>query len=168
MWCQFSLRQLLLTVAAVCGVLGFWCGTGIRSAYQRSAAIKVIEDLGGVVAFDYQWREDGTWDSRAVAPGSESMKKLFGKYYHAKVVEAQLFSGPNMAPQRFTDTEAAQISSLVDLKWLVLMDTNLTDEGLLQLTQLKNLQRLDLEGTLVTDAGVKRIEEALPNVRVFY
>jgi hypothetical protein len=42
-----------------------------------------------------------------------------------------------------------------------------TDADLVYLKGLFKLETLDMSGTQVTDAGVAKLEQALPNVRIY-
>ena len=56
---------------------------------------------------------------------------------------------------------------LRQLQSLSLADTQVTDAGLEHLKGLKELRSLDLTTTHVTDQGVKRLQQALPNCKIF-
>lgn len=161
---RFSLRAMLLAVT----VLGLWLGFQTNRIRQRAKAVELIESLGGHVSYDYR-RLHG-YDSQP--PGSPWMQWLFGKHYAAKVIEAELFAytnGPKRShPELFTDAEAKKIAVLTDLDWLVLFDTNVTDEGLRHFKALHRLSRLDLERTKVTTAGVMKLHEEMPLLRIVY
>ena len=94
--------------------------------------------------------------------------KFFGANYRAQVVEVQLFADRAMRPDLFGDEQAKQLAALPDIKWLVLMDTHITDRGLSHLMNLKQLERLDLEGSSVTASGVAKFNAASPDTKVFY
>ena len=55
-------------------------------------------------------------------------------------------------------------SGLTNLYRLDLMQTPITDEGLVHLSGLKNLKILIVHSTLVTDEGKMTLKEALPDV----
>ena len=58
------------------------------------------------------------------------------------------------------------VPDLAALQTLGLMDTKVTDAGLVHLTGLTNLQELGLGSTKVTDAGVADLQKALPNCEI--
>lgn len=161
---QFTLRALLVAMLGVASVSAYY---GNR-LFARSRAIRDLEALGASITYDYQWGQDGAWRPSASAPGSVWLKRLLGDDYLARAVEVQLFTGPKMSPHRFTDEHASRLAALADLKWLVLMDTKLTDDGLRCLARLRKLERLDIEGTTVTETGVHEFRQSLPNVKVFH
>jgi hypothetical protein len=161
---QFSLRALLVAMLVVAGAAALY-GNPLLA---RSLAIRDLEALGASITYDYRWGRDGAWRPNAHAPGPAWLKWLLGENYFASAVEVQLFADPKMSPHRFTDEQAARIAVLTELKWLVLMDTRLTDAGLKHLTSLRKLERLDLEGTAVTEAGVNDFKLSSPHVLVCY
>jgi internalin A len=59
-----------------------------------------------------------------------------------------------------------QLKNLTRLRWLYLVDTAVTDAGLLYLKDLSALRELQLEGTKVTDAGHARLKRALPRCHI--
>src|SRR5688572_774909 len=149
---QFRLSALLLLMSG----LGLWLGWQVSELHQKQQAVSVIEAVGGTVTYDYQWNTDHSWNPDAVPPGPAWLRQMLGDNYQANVVEIQLFAGSRQRPLRFTDADAKHLGVLHELKWLVLQDTNLTDQGLLHLRSLTKLERLDIEGTHVTEAGVRK------------
>ena len=161
---QFTLRALLVTILVVGGAIGLYASPLLA----RSRAIRDLEALGASITYDYQWGHDGAWRPKARAPGAAWLKRLLGENYCASPLEVQLFADTKMAPHRFTDEDAGRVAALAELKWLVLMDTQLTDGGLRRLARLSKLEGLDLEGSRVTEAGVQEFERSMPNVRVLH
>ena len=67
-----------------------------------------------------------------------------------------------------TDTDVENLKGLTQLKELGLNYTSVTDNGLEHLKGLKQLQQLDLRGTTkVTDVGVEKLQQALPNCKIY-
>jgi hypothetical protein len=162
-WQRFSLRTLFVVVT----VIGGWLAYEANRIHEQARAVAIIESLGGYV--DYDFRRRLGYD--AEPPGPRWLRSVLGEYYAAKVIEAQLSrDAPTLRgggrPELFTDEHARQIAVLVDLDWLVLDDTKMTDEGLQCLKSLKKLGRLDLEGTPVTEQGVMELRRALPQARI--
>ena len=161
---QYNLSVLFLLISGI----GLCLGWQFSELHKKQQAISAVEALGGTVVYDYQWSEDQHWNANAVPPGPAWLRRICGQNVSANVVEIQLFAGNRQNPQRFTDVEARRLAVLHELKWLVLQDTKLTDEGLAHFQSLTKLERLDIEGSLVTENGVEKLEAALPNLRVFY
>lgn len=145
-----------------------WAGREYGQIQQRARAVAMIENCGGTATYDYQWSPSKAWLPHAIPPGPRWIRQLLGDHFRANVVEVQLFAGSKKRPEAFTDAEAKQLSVLTEIKWLVLMDTKLTDTGLKHLGTLKKLERLDVEGSPVTEAGVQGLHRALPKARIFY
>ena len=58
------------------------------------------------------------------------------------------------------------LKGLTKLQTLYLMDTQVTDAGLVHLKGLTHLQMLLLEDTQVTEGGVQEQRQALPNCNI--
>ena len=69
---------------------------------------------------------------------------------------------------RITDAGLVHLQQLRKLEGLGLYSTGVTDEGLAHLHDLAGLKRLGLFSTKVTPQGIQRLEQALPDCRVWY
>jgi len=63
---------------------------------------------------------------------------------------------------------AEKVKGLTKLEWLYLMNTKVTDAGLVHLKGLTNLEELYLMNTKVTDAGVQELRKALPDCLIIH
>jgi hypothetical protein len=59
------------------------------------------------------------------------------------------------------------VKGLTQLEYLSLLDSQVSDAGLVHLKNLQGLQILLLNGSKVTDAGLREIRQALPRAKVF-
>jgi hypothetical protein len=66
-----------------------------------------------------------------------------------------------------TDDGLEHLSGMTKLSSLGLRKCNITDAGLKHLAALSNLHSLDLKHTQVTREGVKKLQQALPNCKIF-
>ena len=73
----------------------------------------------------------------------------------------------SLADTKVTDVGLEQLKGLESLEELNLEGTNVTDTGLEQLKGMKILDWLFLEGTQVTKDGVKKLQDALPQCRIY-
>jgi hypothetical protein len=64
------------------------------------------------------------------------------------------------------DSSLAVVARFQELRELSLIDTRITDAGLVYLRGLSHLESLDLRGTHVTPAAIARLQRALPRLRV--
>ena len=162
---RFSLRALLLITA----VIAVWLASHGNLAQKQRAAIAAIERLGGTIVYeDNDYMSFRRLPPDSTPPGVKWMRQLFGEQQGPRPVEIQLYMSADKAPERFTDNEAKLVGTLTELEWLVLMDTGLTDAGLMHFRNLRRLNRLDVEGTAVTERGAKELQKYLPNVRVYF
>ena len=67
---------------------------------------------------------------------------------------------------KITDKGLEQVKGLENLEYLNLYGTEITDAGLAHLTNLKKLKSLYLWQTKVTDEGVKKLQAAVPGVKI--
>ena len=67
---------------------------------------------------------------------------------------------------KITDKGTENLKGLVNLEYLNLYGTEIGDPGLTQLEGLKKLKSLYLWQTKVTDEGVKKLQEALPGLKI--
>jgi ATP-dependent DNA ligase len=58
------------------------------------------------------------------------------------------------------------LEKMTELRFLVLAGTNVSDAGLAYLKGMTQLREVMLHGTGVTDAGLKKLQEALPKLKV--
>ena len=87
----------------------------------------------------------------------------------ARRINAMVESGGSeldLINTQVTDAGLVHLSGLTSLRELYLGDTQITDAGLAHLRGLTSLRELDLINTQVTDAGVASLEQALPNCRI--
>jgi Leucine-rich repeat (LRR) protein len=67
---------------------------------------------------------------------------------------------------KVTDAGLEHLKDLSNLKVLSLVGTQVTDAGLEHLKSLSNLKELYVYGTKVTEEGGKKLQEALPKVKI--
>lgn len=166
--CQFSLRRMMALIAVIAIVAAIVARGSTEKMRRQQRAIRAIEALGGSIGYEHQWSDAGDWIEGAKWPGNTLLRRVLGNEYCSKPIEVQLFADAAMRPENFDDIAAEKIGALIDLKWLVLMDTSVTNEGLKHFASLRKLERLDLEGSRVTEEGVRRLQHALPRVQVHY
>ena len=157
-WYQFSLRALLIGVAAVCAVFAW----GIQVGGRRHQIICRLQKEGAGLAFRHQFDDSGTYLPSAKPPGMSVLKLVFGEFYAAQVRSIEL-----ARPKAFTDAEAREVAHLSELNWLAISNSEITDRGLEHLAKLRNLGRLDIEGCHVSKGAVQRLGETLPATRIF-
>ena len=130
-WYQYSLRSLFVLTILV-AVAGSWFGVKKQQKEQERAAVKAIEEMGGLVFYDYQ-----VHNRRAEPPGPAWLRAWLGDDFFAHPVAVRLNG------------------------------TKVTDAGLEHLSGSTKLFWLDLSGTKVTDEGVEKLQEALPNCKIY-
>ena len=179
---RFNVRGLIVVVL----VIGAGLGWIVRQAHIQRDAVAAITKVGGVVFYDWEWR-DGTSISGGKPWAPRWLVHLIGVDYfgHVTVVEFSMYPlptdatlevvGPRTQVQALDanspsvgDSELAHLTGLTNLSILDLAGTSVTDAGLARLTGLSHLKRLYLRGTHVTDAGAKKLERALPGLSIDY
>jgi len=143
---QFSLRSLLIFVLLV-SIGMSWLGVKLERARRQREAVDVIEELGGVVTYDY---EGGVANVDPSVP--KWAHELLGDDFFFDVVAVGVFR------RDFGDDEAIYLKRLTNLEVLTTFYIQITDAGLEHLEGLTSLRVLHLGGTQVTDAGLEHLE----------
>jgi len=174
---RYSLRTLLLVMAAVSIVMG-WFTARMKEARRQQAAVATIVSLSGLVIYDDQ--PDDLADAPTPSRVPRWLRNRLGDDFFRTAVHVVAFNDATMeaVPELpeirrldfvgspATDAGLAYASGLSRLEELNLSDTHITDAGLKHLTGLTRLRRLCLRGTSVTDEGVRRLQQALPHCEI--
>ena len=185
-WYQYSLGSLMLLTHVVS--LGMsWFAARMKAARQQKAAVEGLEKFGGQVLYDYEVDQSGNPlpFPRAKLPGPAWLRKQLGNDFFATVVELY-FSPPSVTDAglehlkglsqlqsltlegtQVTDAGLKRLTGLTQFRTLDLNETRVTDAALVHLKGLTKLSELDLHNTKVTNEGVKRLQQALPNCKIF-
>lgn len=150
---QFSLRTLMiliLVIAVPCALLG----RKIERKRRERAALKVIEECGGYVIYDYQREEQGGVKSEP--PGPKWLRDMLGDDFFGEVIG---FSSQSAAD----DAEMARLKDALGelpyLKVVGMCAPDLTDSGLANFAGLTQIETLSFwASTKVSDAGLQHLE----------
>ena len=178
-WYQFHLYHLLVLMAAVAiGCSWFVCRAA--NAKRQREAVEAIQQLGGHVAYDYEYDANDCYIPNARPSAPAWFCSLVGRDFVADVVTVCFGF-------RATDDDLENLRGFTKVKMLRLEDTRITDEGinklqriaprlhylglgshtsdagLVYLRGLKNLKSLYLRETQITDAGLAHLS-ALPHL----
>lgn len=173
-WRQFSLRSLLALVL-VASVALSWLGVGLRRARQQRHAIDRLRQLRARVYYDYEYAGEGKWVHDAELPGPAWLRELLGEDFFIRPRLIGL-GGSNiddssmpcfecltelrsldLVETRITDAGLMHLSGLTKLEELLLWGNDIGDAGLAHLESLKDLKRLSLSDTRMTDAGLAHL-----------
>jgi Leucine Rich repeat len=147
---QDALRSLLVfTLLLLCLILGIWFAVTMVYAGKQKAVVEEIENLGGLVWFDYQFDASGKEMPDAEPPGPPWLRRVLGDDFFTNVTKLYV--------RQFTDEKLEHLEALSQLRWLDLMETEVTDFGLEHLKGMTKLHTLNLAGANVTDAGLAHI-----------
>jgi hypothetical protein len=153
---RFSLRTLLIVVTITALALGY---LSFR-AQRQAAAVKAIQQMGGVVTFQNEITKDGVQLStpRSAAPS------WFGHLYYERPVKISFERPDDQKVQALTQLDLSRVEHLL------LVGGPLTDNGLSFLTSrsLPNLRRLRVDETHISDAGLAALSLNLPNLEKLY
>lgn len=156
-------------------ILGSWFGMKMERAEKQKAAVEEIENLGGLVWFDYQFDVLGNELPGAEPPGPPWLRRLLGDDFFTNVTKLDLtqteIPDAGLKPleglpdiqslslgDRVTDAGLEHLKVLTQLHTLNLRATKVTDAGLADLGALRQLQWLSLSDTNVTDAGLEYLK----------
>jgi Leucine-rich repeat (LRR) protein len=173
---QYSLRTLLIFVSIV-GVLCGWLGMFLqRVRHQRNVVVQ-IKTLGGEVIYDYQIAGMQAGNFPASPPGPRIIRWILGDdvfayvgavYFKTPVNNKDLpqlqelthLKGVYLSSPGITDEWLKIISEIPNLQWLsLLVDKNITEEGLGRIKNIKTLEALSLCGAAVNDSTLMQCEK---------
>ncbi len=157
-WYQYKLSSLFILtilVALACS----WYTNEMFKATERRKAIAEIVKLGGEVRYydasnPNAWGEPPRWYSW--------LRQLHGDEHLGNAIVARLEN------TQITDAGLEHLEGLTKLEGLWLNGTQVTDAGLVHLEGLTKLEYLYLWNTQITDEGVKKLQEALPNCKIYH
>ena len=148
-WFRFSLRFLLLLVTATC----VWLAVVSNRARSQKRAVDRIQELGGGVAFDYQFDANMDWKKDPQLPAPAWLTDLIGEDFARSVVIVNLAEKSDP-----TNDDLSIVERLTDLKQLSLANRKrITDDGLGHLTRLSEMEVLALNGTNVRGPGLQHV-----------
>jgi hypothetical protein len=159
------LRLTLSVIPAEARKLRRFSGRPITAArgseLSPEEAVALIERLGGKVI-----RDEGSPDRPVV------QVYLGG----SKVTNADLARLKGLTQLRYlnlfetgvTDAGLANLKELRNLEHLVLSFTRVSDAGLLHLSEMTHLKEIAVGDTKVTRAGAKRLQKALPKLKILF
>ena len=157
-WFQYSLRTLLLAVAAI----SVWLAIVTSAASRQRRAVAQIRGLEIRIVYDYQLRSDLREDPNAIAPGPTWLRSAIGDDYFQTVVGVKapsLWAATRRYPNPVGGAALQAIGRFTKLRVLDLNRTSITDAGLACITPLKSLESLCLFSTHGSDAGLAYIGE---------
>ena len=146
-WFQYSLRTLFVLLTVLC----VWLAVTVNRARKQREAVAAIEELGGVVYYDFQV-DNSRGLLRAKLPGPKWLRELVGDEYFVSVHFVDLGN------TQVTDAQLEHLKGLSNLQALVLDRTQVTDAGLEHLKGLTNLQTLSLRNCRITGAGLEHLK----------
>jgi hypothetical protein len=158
---QFSILSLLVLTVAVALPCG-WLATEMKQATKQREVVEGIGQVHGWVCYDFQVDPSGCWTPDATPAAPTWLRDLLGDDLFLDVIWVTLKSS------EVTDAGLEHLKGLAKLQRLSVSYTKVSDAGLEHLKGLTHLRLLDLWGTKVTDAGVKRLQQALPNCKIYY
>lgn len=146
---QISLRTLLLLVTLASAGFG-WLGHKVRLKQRERAAVEAVRNTGGAAYYRHELDADGRFVDHPQPPGPEWLRQWLGD---------DLFAVPEMAGvgSRAEDSDLRHLAALDQITLLNLMDTPLTDAGLIHLHATPRLEYLFLSEH-VTDAGLVHLQ----------
>ncbi len=132
----------------------------MEHAGKQRAVVEEIENMGGLVWYDYQFDADGIPSTEGQAPpGPAWLRRLLGDDFFVNVTKLDL------TQTDITDAELKHLEALTDLQSLSLGDS-ITNTGLEHLRGLSQLHTLNLRATKITDVAVNDLRKALPHCTI--
>ncbi len=135
---RISLRAFLMLLTVGC----VWLGWKVNKAQKQRAAVAWVEEMGGIVVYDYQYEGRTFLGSDVETPGPVWLTQLVGVDFLYSV-KSVIFFGPS------TLSDISRLADLGGLETLSLSDNSVDD--LAPLAKLKSLRALSVGGTNITD-----------------
>lgn len=145
---QFSVKALLLLVAAVAVACG-WFTWKLDHKRRERAAVAEIQKIGGHVI--YRWQQEAT-NAKAMPPGPQWLRRRLGDDFFSDVV------GIAVHGDSVTDEWLAHLEPISELTRAHFLGTRITNEGVRYLSRFKTLEEFNLDST-ATDAGLKWLND---------
>jgi hypothetical protein len=158
-WIQFSVRTLLVLIAAIAVLMG----VKVNQARRQRDAVADIQALGGWVHYDYQIDATGRTKRNTKSWIPEWLLVHLGIDLFHDVVEVNMVyndDGPNRLDNKQVGDEVLEhLPALTALKYLLLHGTQASDERLQYVGRLKHLERLHIwDASNVSDAGIEQLK----------
>jgi Leucine-rich repeat (LRR) protein len=155
---RFTLRALLVVVT----LTAVWLAIQTNRARTQAEAVKKVQELGGVVGFDYEYDKDDRKITGAEPAAPRWLRNAIGEDYFRKVVAVDftiaIHNMRNPSAIDFTARALAAIDDLPDLRILEFSDNpKIDDASLAHLAHLSRLRILYLYRTHVTGAGLSQL-----------
>jgi internalin A len=148
-WMAFSLRGMLLviTLAAV------WMGYLTNRAVQQRRAVAAIKQLGGEVAYDWEFAKPDrrrSWPNNVEPhpPGSRWLRKLVGDEYFQRVREIDLHNRDSELPR--AGIGLPSLSGLSHVREIDITGFELSTKQLSFLASMNELEELHLDECVLT------------------
>ena len=157
-WLRFSLRTGLVGITLAC----IWLAHETNRARRQAGAVRKIQELGGVVIFDYQCDEQGSPIPNKEPSAPLWLRNLLGDEYFRRVqfVDLGYTNGHRLENAHpVTDADLELLAALPDITLLDLRNNAITDAGLKHLTHLKKLRSLYLGRTHIEGPGLRYISQ---------
>ena len=172
-WPRFGIRFLMLVVT----LSAIWLAVSSNRARSQKKAVNQVEQLGGQLAFDYQFDANMNWKRDPKLPAPVWLIDLVGEDYArtVNIVNFDVGSDPTnddlAIVERFSDLKQLSLANrtkisddglrhlagMYDLEVLVLSGTNVEGEGLRHLRHCQSITGLTLDRTPLTDEGLKHV-----------
>jgi hypothetical protein len=186
-WLGVEMRRARKQKAAVDAILSL--GGGIRYAWgtdtlgvpieRSTSASASLQDLLGLDFFAQVVQAEFS-GIQLTDRGLEAIRDLTQVRWlflsNSKVTDGRLqvigslpsVEGLDLDDSKISDAGLKHLGAMASLKWLGIRGNHITDIGLEQLHGLTGLESLGLNRTQVTDHGVKKLQQALPNCKIYY
>jgi internalin A len=143
---------MMLVVLVVGGGPGWY----VACARRQAETIKVIRELGGRIAYDWEYRDGEFADTSTKTPWPDWMMNQIGPEYFATVT----YVGLDKSLDSYDESLRSRLRALRRLEYLDdLSGEPTTDSGLAALAELDQLLYLAIQGKSVSNAGLVHLKK---------
>jgi hypothetical protein len=168
---KVSLRGMMIMIA----LLAIWLGWKVNKASNQRETVAIIKKHVARVAYD--WSGPATkGPSGRTPPGPVWLRKWLGDEYFQEIIYVNMaYSDPELSdvlslegtPRVINGPGIACLRSLPALDTLMLMSSQITDDGMEELATLPNLRVLYVRRSSVSPEARARLLSSRPQLGIF-
>jgi hypothetical protein len=179
-WLRYSLRTLFLLVL-LASILA-WLAGPVNKARRQGAVVEQIRAAGGTVYYDYQevefWSKPVV-DANRQPEDNTALRRILGNDFFDTVIEVHFGRRQSIRPPGVlsvkewelggtTDHDLALVQQLPNVRRVVVIGGEVSDDGLRRLSKLNRLESVQIEGTKITVEGAQAFAASRPGCRVHF
>jgi Leucine Rich repeat len=152
-WLRFSLRSLLAATTVFC----IWLGFKVNVAREQRQIVKMVQELGGTVWYDYEF--DSAGNHLNPPPEAGWLANLLGVDFLHNVLAIRILNEDYQRPKNYSDL-MSRLRHLPNLDHLVLTGGTVRDDDFQYLASLQWLEYVGLIQNEITGEGIRYLKDS--------